>query len=62
VSRAAPGVYSLWLIDRKTGEEKPVLVYSVELIDPQFNAEGTQVIVGTNGTGIFILDVSQFAE
>lgn len=60
ISRAAPGVFSLWLIDLATGEESPILVYDVELIAPKFNADGTQVIVGTNSTGIFVLDVSEF--
>ncbi len=57
VSRAAPGVYSLWLIILETGEELPLLVYDVELVSPQFNVDGTQVIVGTNSTAIFVLDV-----
>lgn len=58
VSRAAPGLFSLWLVFLDTAEEVPLLVYDVQLVAPQFNADGTQVIVGTNAAGIFVLDIS----
>ncbi len=57
ITRSAGAINTLWLADLNVDGQRAILVYDVPLAGAVFNADGTQLVVGTLDGRVLVLDV-----
>ncbi len=58
ITRSAGAINTLWLADLNVDGQQAVLVYDVPLAGTVFNADGSQLVVGTLDGRVLVLDVN----